>query len=798
MATNFNNKDLTNYYAKIYAELENETLNDPYGNYILKRVKGGKKEVVNKTQSEIRNFDMSFLDHIESVYPALMKIMKDPKKSIRYEEDTVKVEKAKKINSDTVRHLASHTQFIKEVTKEGDVIPSKVLTTFAEEELAIYENRFIKSLVKRIDKFLERRYQVMKVSLESFESEKLNVENKFLLSGQEVTVSLDITIKNDLTQNVETTKQQYERLLYDRKLIQGLYGTDFMKALAKAKDVMPPIMKTNIILHNPDFKLAYGLWLYLDRVDSISTNIDVSEKSYKYSKIFDKDINSVMALALTSFIKNRAIDGIYASKKLDTVEAPKPEMKDDYELEVNLEADNNKLEDYTMNELLLSQTEKYFESSLEGLKNAGQKYHESIRTVYRQMLDMLDQIYPTAFGVADDELESKNLYEQLEFQRRKLLVYKTVRGQKQMNIARMAKEEKSIEKTITKIQEKIKVQEQKEREKLERERQREEAKRLASIEAERRKEEKKRKLEQQALELQKAIEKKKIDLLNKDKVKTEEKAKLYKSISPLILAKRKHMKEVKQEFDENLKNEEMNQISSTLSSEFAPVRRKDEYDDMTDEELEALMNANDLLDDSPKKKVVKKVVKKKEAPKPEDSKPKENVETKDIEDMSSDELASLMATNGFNDVEPKKGKKPVKKVDANLDLQNLDNEPKDEETKPTIKRVKKTSKKEKEEDTSKEETPIKEEEPLDTTSSNEETPGEMPNISENSEDSFESEQIDEPKEKDENSPLNEEVPSNLDTEEFSNVEDGPTDSSLDDLSDEELERLMKENGLDQE
>ena len=267
---NFNNDELTTYYSKIYASLESETEKDPFGNYVLSRIKGGQKTVTNKSQSEIRNFDMSFLDTIESVYPAILKIMRDPKKSLRYETEVVAVEKAKKVNSDTVRHLSSHTQLIKEITKSGDVIPSKVQTTFAEEELAIYENRFIKSLVKRIEMFLERRYEVMKVSLESFETEKLAVKNEFKMSGQQVTVEVNVAIKNDLTTNVETTKEQYNRLLNIREMVQGLKGTDFMRALAKARDVLPPIMKTNIILHNPDFKLCYGLWLYLDKVDSIA------------------------------------------------------------------------------------------------------------------------------------------------------------------------------------------------------------------------------------------------------------------------------------------------------------------------------------------------------------------------------------------------------------------------------------------------------------------------------------------------------------------------------------------------
>ena len=205
----FNNNEIENYYSKVYEAIDKSTTSDEFGNYVLQRVRSGQKNVMNKTQSEIRNFDMSFLDTIESVYPAILKIMRDPKKSLRYEEEIVAVEKAKKVNSQTVRHLSSHTQLIKEITKAGDVIPSKVMTTYAEEELAIYENRFIKSLVKRIEMFLERRYEVMKVSLESFETERLQVKNEFKVSGQQVTVEVDVQIKNDLTTNVETTKESF-------------------------------------------------------------------------------------------------------------------------------------------------------------------------------------------------------------------------------------------------------------------------------------------------------------------------------------------------------------------------------------------------------------------------------------------------------------------------------------------------------------------------------------------------------------------------------------------------------------
>ena len=534
--------DLTIYYKQIYELIDNKTSEDAYGSYILSRVKGGKKTVFNKTLTEIRDFDLSFLDVIESVYPAMVKVMKDPKRTIRYEEEIVSVEKARKVNSTTVKHLSSHTHLIKEITDAGDVVPSKVLSTYTEDELGIYENRFIKSLVKRVEIFLERRYDVMKDSLESFSTNKLNVSNEFLASGQQIKISLDVEIKDDLTENKERTKEQFNRLLEIRRMVKGLKNTEFMRALTKAKDVLPPIMKTNILMHNPDFKMCYNLWLYLDRVDDISTNIQSNEKSYRYSEILNNDVNAIMSLALTSFIKNREIEGIYNTKNLPILKAPKVEKNEDIELKPNLDADNTKLEDYKMNELLLSETAKYFEGSFKGLQRTGVPYNESIRLVYRQMLDMLDQIYHRVFGVSDDELETKDVYEQMEYARKRLQVLQAVRTQKQNNVLGMAKEEKKIEKIITNLDRKIQIQVAKERAKEEKRKAREEAIRLLAIEKARAQEEKKRRLEKEAVARQKEAEKRRLE---KEKVKAKEdakKARQRERAKELAAKKREYMK----------------------------------------------------------------------------------------------------------------------------------------------------------------------------------------------------------------------------------------------------------------
>ena len=62
------------------------------------------------------------------------------------------------------------------------------------------------------------------------------------------------------------------------------------------------------------------------------------------------------------------------------------------------------------------------------------------------MLDMVDQLYPKAFGISDDEFESADLYKQLEYARRQMMVAKIVKQQKQMALAKMGRAEKRIEK----------------------------------------------------------------------------------------------------------------------------------------------------------------------------------------------------------------------------------------------------------------------------------------------------------------------------------------------------------------
>ena len=86
--------------------------------------------------------------------------MVSPHKFINEFAEVVQVEKARRITPPrAVKHMAQNVQNISEVHEGGRVIPKKVLNVFVDDDVVIYENRFVMTLIKRLQVFIELRYK---------------------------------------------------------------------------------------------------------------------------------------------------------------------------------------------------------------------------------------------------------------------------------------------------------------------------------------------------------------------------------------------------------------------------------------------------------------------------------------------------------------------------------------------------------------------------------------------------------------------------------------------------------------
>lgn len=531
-------KAVSQFYEAFYSCIENAK--SPLGDFLFNELQQGEKTIYNKTVRETKIFDGNFLDVVIGAYPSLLKICRVPKKTLAYMQEVVAMEKAKKVDSESIRHLASHTQYIRNINEQNEVIPSKILSTYAEDNIGIYENRFIKSLINRVIVFLDTRLKLMDENLESISADEIRYKNNIKLSHRKIDLEMNIKISNEILDETQKARELFDKTKNALDKYRALKGTGLYQAVAKLKDVVPPIMKTNIILHNPDFKIAYNLWLYIDRTTEVGYNVQSDEKTNDDDDVILNDFNHIGVFLINDLMHQRGIQSLEAFDGEKNVR----ELKHDDITKYELEPKDIKLSHQEISEYLLSRISEIFEEKYKESLSQGLSYEMSVKRVFREMIDVLNRIYPNLFGVNTEDM--KKTPELLEILKRKQRVMKLIREQKQIDLNKMDRETQTLDTNIKNLEDYLKRQEERQKE-----RERKEAIRLEKLrlqeekrkareekrkEAERLKAEKERiKAEQERLKEEERLKKEEEERLKKEEEKRTEEQKEELPVEPSLL-----------------------------------------------------------------------------------------------------------------------------------------------------------------------------------------------------------------------------------------------------------------------
>lgn len=232
-----------------------------------------------KTENSSRDF--SWIPVLEEALPFIDNIIRNPKRFLEQEEDIVIVEKSKKISTETIRHLAQHTNFIQDVDEEGMVKPSKVLNIEKEDTWDLYENRFIYTLIKELVKFIKNYTDKDLEKPQFLVTNNVNYIAQTSYKNENVKIDLNIeTIKSEDSKlfDIEDMKK---RMLNIQSIIIDYENSSFMKSLSQASPVHSPIRKTNTILNDPNFRKALEVWEYIKNseigifTDDVSTQNEI-------------------------------------------------------------------------------------------------------------------------------------------------------------------------------------------------------------------------------------------------------------------------------------------------------------------------------------------------------------------------------------------------------------------------------------------------------------------------------------------------------------------------------------------
>lgn len=414
----------------------------------------GENKFYQKNITETKKFDEVWIKTLEGFFPSIDKIIKNPKLTIRYEEEVVAIEKAKKITSSSVRHLASHTQLIKEIDERGNVRPKKILNTFAEEEIATYENRFIMTLINRLFTFVRARHEIIKENVESFQRDHLVYTSNFVIKDETVNFKIDVDIKRDLD-NQAINKYNYELLARVERLstyVSGFKNSSFMKAMSKAKRVNPPIMKTNVILKNADFRNAYALWLFLDRYNSLGYDIEVRERPVRLGSEFKSNLDRISAFSYAALINNKQ----KRQEDFRVIESIEPITKKSTKIvktlieDVVKRPDEIQVEDTLVNEYYLQLNKKVVNNTIKELIDQKVTKEQAAKKIVKESIQITNAMFDSVFNLEENidyfekyinEDDPFKDYDEAKF---KLKIAKVIREAKEMDYKRSIKLEKSL------------------------------------------------------------------------------------------------------------------------------------------------------------------------------------------------------------------------------------------------------------------------------------------------------------------------------------------------------------------
>ena len=243
----------------------------------------GVKDFFEKTESTLRveterketTLDTEWIEIIEDTIQYIDNIFRNPNRFIVNEEEVVKVEQAKKITIETIKHLSKNTNFIQTIDPEtGDVTPSKLLNVRKEESYDTYENRLIYTLVQNTKMFIKKKKEELLTRIPTDENEQASKNNKTLeytatskIKEEKVNVRMNLNSSLDFTG--ETSKEKitkiFERIEDVEKKLEMLADAEPYQVIDKLHIslVREPIRKTNVVLKNVNFQYAMKLWSYL-------------------------------------------------------------------------------------------------------------------------------------------------------------------------------------------------------------------------------------------------------------------------------------------------------------------------------------------------------------------------------------------------------------------------------------------------------------------------------------------------------------------------------------------------------
>lgn len=461
-----------------------------------------------------KKIDLKWVEEIEACIIPLDNIIRVPRKFIVQEEEIVPIERARKITNESIRHLAQHTNMIAKV--EGDdVTPNQILNVFREESYEVYENRFVYTLMQNLVRFIDVRYNVLFNISDDDNMASLKMESDFNRGREKIQYKLEVSAQSagsgiDGEAGPEgenaTAFQRIERV---KRIINEYANSSFMKELRNCVPVRPPIMRTNAIQKNPNFRACLKLWQFIQSYNELGYEITVKESNDMVSAEYMNELNRMTAMNYMMLKANTLSEDSVGKQKKRKI---KPKLLKRLAEELVMDYD---MEEVEIQRVFVDEVKRVSRKKIEGEKKIQEAIQRALDSENARKKAIEDKI--KAKIAHEKEMERRRIAREKERARKEKEKEKQrLKREKEREKARIAKEKALAKEKARKEKEraaKLKAQEEariaKEKQREEMRIAREKAAKLAQIEKEKAAKAKAKERERKAKELaaQKAKEK---------------------------------------------------------------------------------------------------------------------------------------------------------------------------------------------------------------------------------------------------------------------------------------------------
>ena len=287
------NKDtIENVYEEMIDNLSPELSENKYYQYFYNLLETGNNYCKFFSSKLVKNIDEEWVKAIEEALPALQTVVLNPRKFIEEDIEVVNIAMARNISPESIQHLLQHSNMIDQVNEDGTVIPNRILNVFKEESYNTYENRFICTLLLELQQFINKRFNVIFDNSKDERGTFFEMESMIDNYTETIDYKLEIKIREKQTDidNEEENMGIFTRISKIHRQINDLASSGFMTTMRQYPLVRHPIVKTNAIGKNLNYKACHKLWNYIHAYDRIGYKVDLVKQEPMITKEFERDI----------------------------------------------------------------------------------------------------------------------------------------------------------------------------------------------------------------------------------------------------------------------------------------------------------------------------------------------------------------------------------------------------------------------------------------------------------------------------------------------------------------------------